>query len=92
MIAGRALQGIIVSTADHYSWAARRLANTFSRDPNGYQIELRDFGKLRQMVSSCPPVIRPAAQYLAAHIRARVQAIAVFNDDPDEKILEIDDS
>jgi hypothetical protein len=52
LLTNGSLHGIVVSTADHFSWAAKSLVSQFMLNPVGHRIDLRDFGKLREMVKS----------------------------------------
>ena len=54
MVLEEALFGIVVSTADHFSYRAQSVASTLADRTPGYQIELRDLGRLREMVDDVP--------------------------------------
>jgi restriction endonuclease Mrr len=52
MIAHGTLDGIVVSTADHFSSYAQSFVEKLTKGKIAYKIELKDFGKLKEMISS----------------------------------------
>ncbi len=49
------LKGIVVSTANHFSFEARKLAGNPNLVDTGYEIELCDFGVLKEMMAGSTP-------------------------------------
>jgi restriction endonuclease Mrr len=66
MVANDALEGIVVSTADHFSHRAYELSKRISRSARGYRIQLRDIGVLRQMIAEAPQMENPWQRYLSS--------------------------
>ena len=51
LLAEGEMRGIVVSTADHFSFEAKKLAKKENLVDIGYQIELHDYGVLREMMT-----------------------------------------
>lgn len=50
MVIEGSLKGIVVSTADHFSYRAQLVAKALESSGDSYRIELRDLGRLRSMI------------------------------------------
>lgn len=51
LVVENSLQGIIVSTADHFSYQAAKVSKKLRSNNLSYTIELKDLAKLREMIS-----------------------------------------
>ena len=64
MVPEGALQGIVVSTADHFSYRAETFVQSLATTGTAYRIELRDLGRVRLMVEDIPDP-KPWLPYLS---------------------------